>query len=148
MSVWKGVKRVFVNCDGDRRKLLPPARFEVERGADEVGENEERIFVEEDKTWVMEECDVEWFKQAFTTFEFGGKIEDSEEKWMELEESLGGKDSKLGYWFIYLLKLRSKQGSLCAETCWMPCFIYEKRGMKQDDAAMCALGGVTHRQSI
>jgi len=92
--VWKGVKRVFVNCEGDNTKLQPPARFEVDRGANEVGENEERVFVEGDTAWVTQGCDMEWFKQAFTTYEIEGKVEDSREKWMELEESLGGKDKK------------------------------------------------------
>jgi SAM-dependent methyltransferase len=92
--VWKGVKRAFVNCEGDNTRLQPPTRFEVDRGADEIGENEERVFVEGDKAWVMEGCDMEWFKQAFTSFEFWAKVEDYREKWMELEESLGGKDKK------------------------------------------------------
>jgi SAM-dependent methyltransferase len=92
--LWKRVKRVFVDCEGDNTKLQPPARFKVDGGASKVEDNEERIFVEGDETWVTEGCDLEWFKQAFTTFEFGGKIEDSWEKWTELEDALGGEDKK------------------------------------------------------
>jgi SAM-dependent methyltransferase len=92
--VWKGVRRVFVNGEGLNTKLEPPARFKVERGDIKVGENEERVFLEGDEAWVMDGCDLEWFKQAFASFEFGGKVEDSREKWDELEDVLGGKDKK------------------------------------------------------
>jgi SAM-dependent methyltransferase len=92
--LWKNVKRIFVDCEGDNTKLRPPARFEADQGTDKVRDNEERVFVEGDNTWVMEGCDIEWFKQAFAAFYFGGKVEDSKERWIELEESLGGPDKK------------------------------------------------------
>jgi SAM-dependent methyltransferase len=93
-NVWNGVERVYVNCDGDNTKLLPPNRLEIDPGPAEVRENEKRIFIEGDESWLMEGCDLDWLKQAFSSFEFGGKIEDSKEKWIELEEFLGGKDTK------------------------------------------------------
>jgi SAM-dependent methyltransferase len=92
--LWKNVRRVFVNSDGDNSKLSIPARFPVHGGTNKVGENEERIFVEGDDTWFTEGCDLEWFKKAFTNYMFGGKIEDSKERWTELEEALGGEDKK------------------------------------------------------
>jgi SAM-dependent methyltransferase len=93
-QVWEGIRRVFVNGEGDNRKLEPPARFKVDTGAVEIGENEERVFEEGAEAWFMEGCNLEWFKQAFASFEFGGKVDDSKKKWMELEDILGGKDQK------------------------------------------------------
>jgi ubiquinone/menaquinone biosynthesis C-methylase UbiE len=92
--LWKNVRREFVNCEGDSTKLQPPASAAPDQGTYAVGDNDERVFVEDDKTWVTEGCDIEWFKQTFMAYEFGGKVEDSREKWMELEKSLGGRNKK------------------------------------------------------
>jgi SAM-dependent methyltransferase len=94
-DIWKGVRRVIVNGEGDNKILEAPARFKVDSGPIKVGENEERVFVEGDESWVMEGRDVAWFKQAFAAFEFGGRVEDSMEKWSDFEEAVGGKDKKM-----------------------------------------------------
>ncbi|KAL3473027.1 hypothetical protein BJX99DRAFT_261710 [Aspergillus californicus] len=86
-DVWRDVKRIFTNTGGNRRRL----QFGTGCGEEEdaVGEMEERVFVEDDKDWAREGCNLEWLQGVFTSFVPGRKVEEDLGRWEEMERALG-----------------------------------------------------------
>ena len=82
-----------MNTDGDRSAVGVKCRTEISLEPDRVGREEQRIFVENDGDWVVEGCDLERLQNQHLTFGIGSTLEDDKERWVQLKEALGRKDS-------------------------------------------------------
>ncbi|KAL4935884.1 S-adenosyl-L-methionine-dependent methyltransferase [Aspergillus oleicola] len=88
---WKpGVKRIFTNTGGERRRV----GFAIGWGEEEdrVVPADERVSVEEDEDWISEGCDLKWLQGVFASFVPGRKVEEDLERWQEMEKAIGGRN--------------------------------------------------------
>ncbi|KAL4955422.1 S-adenosyl-L-methionine-dependent methyltransferase [Aspergillus filifer] len=88
---WRpGVKRTFTNTGGERRRV----GFAIGWGEEEdsFALDDERVFVEGEKEWMSEDCDLKWLQGVFASFVPGRKVEEDLERWNEMERAIGGKN--------------------------------------------------------
>jgi hypothetical protein len=91
------VERWFTNCGSSREALyiIPGLDIEgIQPGKSRVGNAEERVFIEDDKDWMIEGADLEWFKEVAYSISLGLKEHITQEQWKEFEDALGGADKK------------------------------------------------------
>ncbi|KAH8797272.1 S-adenosyl-L-methionine-dependent methyltransferase [Xylogone sp. PMI_703] len=95
-NMWEsGMQRFFINTGGDRDIIRVNGRMENLQRPDKVREDEKRMFVENDDDWITDNCDLEWLQKMYINFTVGRTLEDDKERWVQLEEALGGKDQKV-----------------------------------------------------
>jgi hypothetical protein len=93
-GTWEaGVERTFTNCGGRRDGIRLAVEVDVECDEDRVGKAEKRVFGEDDRDWMTEGYDLEWFQE--TIFYFFPAMRVQEWGWKEFEDALGGKGKKV-----------------------------------------------------
>ncbi|KAL4874340.1 S-adenosyl-L-methionine-dependent methyltransferase [Aspergillus karnatakaensis] len=104
-SDWReGVKRIFTNTGGDRKKLGFARECEEEEDAVGVAEGQDqRVFVEDDEDWIVRDCDLTWLQSTFTSYVPGKKVEDDLARWEEMERALGGKTVTVAWPSVVIL---------------------------------------------
>ncbi|KAL4805109.1 S-adenosyl-L-methionine-dependent methyltransferase [Aspergillus unguis] len=104
-EMWRsGVKRIFTNCQGDRRNVaFSPG---CEERPDQVGKEDERVFVEGNEDWMNRGVGLEWLQNVFVNFVPGKKIADDAGRWEEMARVLGEQKVDVAWPSIKILATR------------------------------------------
>lgn len=95
-EIWEdGAQRHYTNCGGAKQVMEPLTRMQIESSPTGIRASDEMHFIEDDTDWIVEEADLEWLQGQFLSYTPGRTLADDKERWVQIEEALGGREKKV-----------------------------------------------------